>query len=72
MIGLVTGAQLKKARPVVVFASFVFGAAATPGTDPFSMLALAIPMTMLFLIAEAICHVNDKRRARRHGTAVAA
>lgn len=65
MLGVVSGATLKKARLGVVFGSFVFGAAATPGTDPFSMLALAIPMMLLFLIAEAICHANDKRRAKR-------
>ena len=65
LMGVVSAAALKKARVGVVFGSFVFGAAATPGTDPFSMLALAIPMMLLFLIAEAICHVNDKRKARR-------
>lgn len=65
LMGLVTGEQLQKWRPVVVFLSFVFGAAATPGTDPFSMLALAIPMTLLFLLAEWICHGNDRRRAKK-------
>ena len=43
----------------------LFGAAATPSTDPFSMLALAVPMSLLFLGAEFICHVNDKRKAKR-------
>ena len=65
LMGVVSAAALKKARTGVVFGSFVFGAAATPGTDPFSMLALAIPMMLLFLIAEAICHVHDKRKAKR-------
>lgn len=72
LIGLVKASQLKKARPVVVFLSFVFGAAATPGGDPFSMMALAIPMSVLFLIAEAICHGNDKRRAKREARELAA
>lgn len=65
VIGVVSGAALKKARPYVVFGSFVFAAAATPGGDPFSMMALGVPMFLLFLVAEAICHVNDKRRAKR-------
>lgn len=65
LVGIVSGAALKKARLGVVFGAFVFGAAATPGTDPFSMLALAIPMMVLFLLAEAVCHANDKRRAKR-------
>ena len=72
LVGLVTGEMLRKARAAVIFGSFVFGAAATPGGDPFSMMALAIPMSLLFLLAEWICHGNDKRRARRNGTAVAA
>jgi sec-independent protein translocase protein TatC len=65
LVGIVSGAQLKKARMGVVFGSFIFGAAATPGTDPFSMCALAIPMSILFLIAEAICHANDRRKVKK-------
>lgn len=72
LIGLLSAAMLKKARVGVVFGTFVFGAAATPGTDPFSMLALAVPMMLLFFAAEAICHVNDKRRAKRLAEAEAA
>lgn len=64
MMGVVSAAQLAKARVYVIFGTFVFGAAATPSTDPFSMLALALPMAVLFLIAELICYLNDRRRAR--------
>lgn len=71
LVGLVTGAMLRKARAVVVFCCFVFGAAATPGGDPFSMMALAIPMSLLFLLAEWICHANDKRRAKRQALELA-
>ena len=49
----------------MIFGTFVFGAIATPSTDPFSMLALAAPMTVLFLTAEVIAHVLDRRKARR-------
>lgn len=66
-IGIVSGKALASARRYVLFGCAVFGAAATPGGDPFSMLALAIPMMLLFLIAEAICHANDRRRAKRAG-----
>ncbi len=64
LIGLVTGEQLKKSRSYVIFGSFVFAAAATPGGDPFSMIMLALPMGGLFIAAEYICHANDKRRAK--------
>jgi sec-independent protein translocase protein TatC len=64
-LGVVKASQLSKYRMYVVFATFVFGAVATPSTDPISMLALAIPMTLLFLAAEVIAHISDRRKARK-------
>ncbi len=69
LAGVVTARQLGKVRTYVIFGTFVFGAAATPSTDPFSMLALALPMTLLYLAAEAVCRVNDKRKSRDLATA---
>ncbi len=65
LVGVLKASALKKARGAVTFGCFVFAAAATPGGDPFSMVALAIPMALLFLVAEAICHVNDRRRVAK-------
>jgi sec-independent protein translocase protein TatC len=65
IVGVVSAKQLAKYRTLVIFGTFVFGAVATPSTDPFSMLALALPMTLLFLAAEAIAHLIDRRRAKR-------
>ena len=62
MAGVVRGYMLKKWRKGVIFGSTVLAAVATPTTDPFSMLALMIPVTLMFLIAEVICRVWDKRR----------
>ena len=64
-LGVVKAAQLRKYRTYVIFGTFVFGAVATPSTDPFSMLALALPMTLLFLAAEVVSHIHDRRAARR-------
>ena len=64
-LGVVKARQLAKARLYVIFGTFVFGAVATPSTDPISMLALAIPMAALFLVAEAFAHVLDRRKAKR-------
>jgi sec-independent protein translocase protein TatC len=63
-LGVIKASQLAKARLFVIFGTFVFGAVATPSTDPISMLALAIPMTILFLAAEVIAHIFDRRKAR--------
>lgn len=60
--GIVKGYQLGKARRFVIFGTFVFAAVATPSTDPFSMLALSLPMTVLYFIAELICRMLDKRK----------
>jgi sec-independent protein translocase protein TatC len=65
IVGVIKASQLSKARTYVIFGTFVFGAVATPSTDPFSMLALAIPMAILFLVAEALAHVLDRRKAKR-------
>ena len=63
LVGVVRATQLAKARTYVIFGTFVFGAAATPSTDPFSMLALALPMTVLYLVAETIARIHDRRLA---------
>jgi sec-independent protein translocase protein TatC len=71
-MGVVTAKQLAKARSYVLFGTFVFGAAATPSTDPFSMLALAVPMMVLYLIAEVICRIHDRRKAKAEAQVEAA
>ncbi|MCW2803668.1 MAG: sec-independent protein translocase protein TatC [Propionibacteriaceae bacterium] len=65
ILGVIKARHLSKYRVYVIFGTFVFGAVATPSTDPFSMLALAAPMTLLFLAAEAIAHILDRRKERR-------
>ncbi|MGO1973234.1 MAG: twin-arginine translocase subunit TatC [Propionibacteriaceae bacterium] len=65
LIGVVKARQLSKARNYVIIGCFVFGAVATPSVDPISMLLLAIPMTVLFVVAELIAYGVDARRARK-------
>ncbi len=48
LAGVVSGKQLGKYRPWIILGTFVFAAVATPSTDPFSMLILAVPMLVLF------------------------
>ncbi|MGW1887930.1 twin-arginine translocase subunit TatC [Streptomyces sp. NPDC001970] len=43
-----------------------FAAIATPSSDPLSMLALAGPITALYLAACAVSWANDRRRARKN------
>jgi sec-independent protein translocase protein TatC len=50
-----------------VLLAFVFAAVATPTADAISMFALALPICGLYAAAVGICHLSDRRRARRDG-----
>lgn len=63
--GVVTGKQLGAARSYAIVGMFIFAAVATPSTDPISMLALSLPMALLYVLAEVICRANDRRRVRK-------
>ncbi len=65
LAGVLPGKALADYRPWIILGTFVFAAVATPSTDPFSMLMLALPMTLLFLLSEFIARSVDRRRARR-------
>jgi sec-independent protein translocase protein TatC len=64
LAGVVSGKALGRYRPWIVIGTFVFAAVATPSTDPFSMLFLAVPMLVLFLVAEVIARLVDRQRGR--------
>jgi sec-independent protein translocase protein TatC len=64
LAGVVSGRQLGRYRPWIVIGTFVFAAVGTPSTDPFSMLFLAIPMLVLFFLAEVIARLVDRARGR--------
>src|SRR3954451_6025631 len=54
LAGVVSGKALGAHRSWIIVGVFVFAAAATPSTDPFSMLMLAVPMTLLFFASEVV------------------
>jgi len=63
---------LKRGQRIGIFLIFVFAAVATPSTDPFTMVAMAIPMCVLFEAAVLFAFVNDRRRAKREAAEEAA
>jgi sec-independent protein translocase protein TatC len=69
LAGVVSGKAIGRFRPWIVIGTFVFAAVATPSTDPFSMLMLAVPMLILFLLAEFAARFADRVRGRgEHAT----
>ncbi len=68
LAGVVSGKALGRHRPWIIIGTVVFAAVATPSTDPFGMLFLAVPMILLFFIAEIIARLADRRRGKVEAT----
>ncbi len=64
LAGVLPGKALGAHRAWVIIGTFVFAAVATPSTDPFTMLFLAVPMVLLFAISEVIARFLDRRKAQ--------
>jgi sec-independent protein translocase protein TatC len=64
--GVVKGKTLGTYRPWIIIGIFVFAAAATPSTDPFTMTLMAVPMVVLYLISEVIARFHDRRVEERN------
>jgi sec-independent protein translocase protein TatC len=64
LVGLVSARKLLSWWRIAVFLMFAFAAVVTPTPDPFGMIALAVPMCLLYFAAVGIAFLNDRRKAR--------
>jgi sec-independent protein translocase protein TatC len=65
LAGVVSYARLRSWTRGIIFGIFVFAAVATPSQDPFTMLALSVPMALLYGLALVVARTHDRRLARR-------
>jgi sec-independent protein translocase protein TatC len=61
LAGVLTYARLRGWWRGMILGIFVFAAVATPSQDPFTMLALATPMCLFYLVVLGIARVRSKR-----------
>jgi sec-independent protein translocase protein TatC len=61
----VTPQQLRKQWRIAVMVVFVIAAIITPSGDPISMLALAVPMSVLYVVAVVIGFVAQRRKRKK-------
>ena len=67
IVGVLSHAAIAKWRRVIIFCAFLIAGIVTPA-EPVSMLALAVPLVVLFEIAELFCFFNDRRKKRKNPT----
>ncbi|MEX0846710.1 MAG: twin-arginine translocase subunit TatC [Ilumatobacteraceae bacterium] len=65
LVGVLTPQTLLKGWRYALLACFVIAAVITPSGDPYSMLALALPMSFFYLISVLIGYLVQRRRLRR-------
>jgi sec-independent protein translocase protein TatC len=70
LIGVLTPQTLLKGWRYAIMGCFVIAAVITPSGDPFSMLALALPMSVFFFLSVLIGWLVQRSKRKRDAAAV--
>lgn len=62
--GVLRYETMKDKRRLIILLLFIFAAFMTPGQDPYSMIAMAVSLTVLMEFAIQFTRINDRRRAK--------
>ena len=65
LIGAISGKGILRPWRIWIFLITLFVAGFTPSPDPLSMIALAIPLILLYFMAGGIALLNDRRRRKK-------
>lgn len=64
LAGVLTYDQVKDKRRYIIVGITIFAAVATPGQDPYSMLALGAALVILVEISLQFCRLHDRRKEK--------
>lgn len=65
LIGFLSGRAILRPWRIWVFSIVLFVAGFTPSADPLSMVLLAVPLILLYLLSGVFALWNDRRRAKK-------
>jgi len=65
LIGFLSGAAILRPWRIWIFCIVLFVAGFTPSADPLSMILLAVPLILLYLLSGLFALWNDRRRAKK-------
>lgn len=63
--GALSADRMRSSRRVVIFGTFVVTSILVPTTDPFTFLAMAVPLVVLYEVCIVIARVRERRSSSR-------
>jgi sec-independent protein translocase protein TatC len=69
LVGILTPQSLIRGWRYAILTCFVVAAVITPSGDPYSMLALALPMSLFFLLSVLIGWLVQRAKRKRDAAA---